>query len=106
MTLIVRTPNWLGDLVMSLPAISMLASENPDMSLWSHPRVSGLIPVFLPTIKVIEAGRIKRGNFTRLLLMTGSFRSAFQGFLSGIPERIGYRTDMRGLLLTAGIKPP
>ncbi|NOQ21882.1 MAG: hypothetical protein GQ565_04420 [Candidatus Aegiribacteria sp.] len=106
MTLIVRTPNWLGDLVMSLPAISMLAAENPGMSLWSHPRVSGLIPVFFPSIEVHTAGRIKRNNITTLLLMTGSFRSAFQGMLSGIPERIGYRTDMRGFLLTKGINPP
>ncbi len=106
MTLIVRTPNWLGDLVMSLPAISMLAAEYPGMSLWSHPRVSGLIPVFFPSLKVYTAGRIGGRKFTKLLLMTGSFRSAFQGFLSCIPERIGYRTDMRGLLLTKGISPP
>ncbi len=46
MSLVVRTPNWLGDLVMSLPAISLLAEEYPQMSLWSHPGVSGLIPVF------------------------------------------------------------
>lgn len=106
MTLIVRTPNWLGDLVMSLPAISMIAAEYPGMSVWSHPRVSGLIPVFFPSFKVYTSGRIGGKQFNRLLLMTDSFRSALQGFLSGIHERIGYRTDMRGLLLTKGISPP
>ena len=106
MTLIVRTPNWLGDLVMSLPAISMLTAEYPDMSLWSHQRVSGFIPVFFPSIYVYTGRRINGKKFNRLLLMTDSFRSAFQGFMAGIPERIGYRTDMRGLLLTTGITSP
>ncbi len=106
MTLIVRTPNWLGDLVMSLPAISMLAAEYPDISLWSHPRVSGLIPVFFPSFQVYTKALTGGKKFTRLLLMTNSFRSAFQGYLARIPERIGYRTDKRGLLLTRGINPP
>ncbi len=106
MSLVVRTPNWLGDLVMSLPAISMLSKEYPGMSLWSHPRVSGLIPVFFPSTNVYTAGRLKGSEFSTLLLMTDSFRSAFAGLLSRIPQRIGYRTDMRGFLLTNAINPP
>ncbi|MCK5115232.1 MAG: glycosyltransferase family 9 protein [Candidatus Aegiribacteria sp.] len=105
-TLIVRTPNWLGDLVMSLPAISILARQYPGMSLWSHPRVSGLIPVFFPSTNVFTAGRLKGSEFSTLLLMTDSFRSAFAGLLSRIPQRIGYRTDMRGFLLTNALNPP
>ena len=106
MSLVVRTPNWLGDLVMSLRAISMLSEEFPNMSVWSHPRVSGLIPVFFPSTDVYTAGRIKGKKFTTLLLMTDSLRSALQGFLSGIPHRVGYRTDMRGFLLTKGLNSP
>ncbi len=106
MTLIVRTPNWLGDLVMSLPAVSMLCEQFPGLSIWSHPRVSGLVPVFFPSIDVYTAGRIKEKKFSSLLLMTDSFKSAFAGMLSCIPERIGYRTDMRGFLLTKRINPP
>ena len=106
MTLIVRTPNWLGDLVMSLPAIAMLSEEYPNMSILSHTRVSELIPVFFPSIDVYTAGIIKGKKFTTLLLMTDSFRSAFQGLVSRIPQRIGYRTDMRGFLLTKRINPP
>jgi heptosyltransferase II len=106
LTLIVRTPNWLGDLVMSLPAVAMLSARYPDMSIWSHERVSGLLPVFFPSLHVYGTGYLKGKNFTELLLLTGSFRSALQGFLSGIPERTGYSTDMRGPLLTQRIKPP
>lgn len=106
MKLVVRTPNWLGDLVMSIPSISLIAKEYQQMSLWSHSRVSGLIPVFFPSLKLYTENRIKGIGFTKLLLMTDSFRSALQGFMSGIPERIGYRTDMRSLLLTKAITPP
>lgn len=106
MSLVVRTPNWLGDLVMSFPALSTLLENNPGMTFWSHPRVSGLISVFFPSIEIHTARRIKGGDITRLLLMTDSFRSAFQGFLSRIPNRIGYRKDMRGFLLTEAIDPP
>ncbi|MCD4776241.1 MAG: hypothetical protein K8S15_09365 [Candidatus Aegiribacteria sp.] len=106
MNLVVRTPNWLGDLVMSLPSISLLEKKYPQMSLWSHSRVSGLIPVFFPSLKLYTDNRIKGAGFTNLLLMTDSFRSALQGFMSGIPERIGYGTDMRSLLLTKAISHP
>ncbi len=106
MSLVVRTPNWLGDLVMAFPALSMLFEKYPRMILWSHPRVSGLIPVFFPSIRIHTARRIRSGDITTLLLMTDSFRSALQGFLSRIPNRIGYRRDMRGILLTEAIDPP
>ncbi len=106
LSLLVRTPNWLGDLVMSFPALSILADEFPDMSIWSHPRVSGLIPVFFPSIPLYDGSGIRGHNFTRLLLMTDSFRSAFQGFLAGIPERIGHNTDMRSIFLTKAVAPP
>ncbi|MEN8208077.1 MAG: glycosyltransferase family 9 protein [Candidatus Fermentibacteria bacterium] len=106
MSLLVKTPNWLGDLVMSFPALSMLSEKYPDMTIWSNQRVSALIPVFFPSINVLTDRRIKGGNFKTLLLMTDSFRSAFQGIISFIPRRIGYRTDMRGILLTKAITPP
>jgi len=106
LSLVVRTPNWLGDLVMSFPALSMLLEKYPGMSLWSHPRVSGLIPVFFPSVNIHTTRRIKNADITTLLLMTDSFRSAFQGYLSRIPKRIGYSKDMRGFLLTEGIDPP
>ncbi len=106
MGLIVRTPNWLGDIIMSLPAVSKLAAKYPGMTIWSHPRVSGLIPIFFPHLKVFTAKRTGRNEFSRLLLMTDSFSSALQGYLSGIKERIGYRTDTRSILLTKALMPP
>lgn len=39
------------------------------------------------------------------LLFTGSFRSAFEAWRAGIPRRIGWNRDLRGLLLTDTMTP-
>lgn len=91
---------------MSIPAISMLAGNPAGIGFWSHDRVAGLMPVFFPGIRVHTGPRVSGKDYGTLLLMAGSFRSALQGFLSRVPERIGYATDMRRILLTRPLKPP
>jgi len=91
---------------MSLPAISVLSRKYDSISFWGHSRVSDLIPVFFPSHKIYTDRIVKEAEFTTLLLMTNSFRSALYGYLSGIPERIGFRTDMRGFFLTKAVEPP
>ncbi|MBN2586146.1 MAG: glycosyltransferase family 9 protein [Candidatus Fermentibacteraceae bacterium] len=91
---------------MALPALSMLAGCHPDVVFWVHPRVAGLLPVFFPDAGIRTGSRFPGNANDRLLLMTGSFRSALQGFLSRIPVRTGYGTDMRRLLLTESLEPP
>jgi heptosyltransferase-2 len=39
------------------------------------------------------------------LLCTGSFRSAYEAWRAGVPRRIGWSRDLRGLLLTDGMHP-
>lgn len=91
---------------MSIPAISMLAGNPSETGFWCHDRVAGLMPVFFPGIPVHTGARVPGKDYRRLLLMTGSFRSAALGFLSRIPNRIGYATDMRRILLTRPLRPP
>jgi len=105
--LLVRVPNWLGDLVMSMEALSGLSRSPGGMGFWAHGRVSGLLPVVFPGIPVIDSRSLpRRGDYSRLLLLTDSFRSAWMGFRSGIPERIGHAGQMRDLLLSRRIAPP
>ncbi len=106
MSLVVRIPNWLGDLVMALPALSSLVEKYPDMAFWCRPENSGLLPVFFGSRVIYTEKRLNRRKFDSLLLMTDSFRTALQGYLSGIPHRTGYSTDMRKYLLTQSLKPP
>ncbi len=91
---------------MALEAISSIAADRTDVSLWSHPRVAGLFPVFFPKMEVLTSGNLRGMGFRTALLLTDSFRSALQSFVSGIPERIGHSTDFRRLLLTRPVAPP
>ncbi len=65
-----------------------------------------MLRVFFGLRDICTENRLPLKKFDSLLLMTDSFRTALQGFLSGIPQRTGYSTDMRRLLLTNAIKPP
>ncbi|MFO7626753.1 MAG: glycosyltransferase family 9 protein [Candidatus Fermentibacteraceae bacterium] len=94
-----RTPNWLGDCVMALESIAGILKKHGGTALWCHPRVMGLFAFFFPETALIPLGaRVPR--FKRLLLMTSSFRSAYLGALTGIPERTGYSRGVGSVFLT------
>ncbi|WP_353684879.1 lipopolysaccharide heptosyltransferase II [Thermodesulfovibrio sp. 3907-1M] len=110
---LIRAVNWLGDAVMSLPAIrgirklhsdsniSLLVKEKLyDLFKWESsineviiykPRIAGKIK----TIK-----ELRKKKFKRAYLLQNAFDAALISFLAGIPERVGWSRDMRGLLLT------
>ncbi len=116
--IIVRVPNWLGDAVLSTPALYFLRERFPD----SHIAVLAkewVAPVFETNPDVQEiyvmkkgesrrslAGRLKAAKFNLGVLFPNSFSSAFLFWLAGIPQRVGYATDGRSLLLTQRIKRP
>lgn len=102
MSLLVRVPNWLGDLVMSSECLSGLHAVYPDLSFWSHARVSGLLSVFFPGVPVLGLDEKPEG-FDKALLLTGSFSSALKAWRARIPFRMGYRGEGRSLLLTSTI---
>jgi heptosyltransferase-2 len=115
MKIIVRTPNWVGDSILALPAIASLRDNFPKAEIWMASRawVRDLFPAGdgidgthplpdradLKTLK--RAGReLQELGFDAALLLTNSFSSALLFFLSKIPERWGYAADGRGPLLT------
>jgi heptosyltransferase-2 len=115
--LLVRLPSWLGDLVMAEPVVRALyerweaagAAERISLAAPAH-----LLPVlegrFAMARRIPHVGRGGeraadwRGHDAALLL-AGSFRSAWTAWRAGIPERIGWRRDWRGPLLTLGARP-
>lgn len=105
MKLLVRVPNWLGDLVMSFDALGGLATACPGTCFMAVDRVSGLLPAVFPGIEVLPAGSRTEGRFDALLLMTDSFRSALEGLLARIPERTGRTGQFRAPLLTRRLPP-
>jgi heptosyltransferase-2 len=121
MNLLVRTPNWLGDIVMALPAIETIREHFAKASLTlaapagfaalcaTIPGVDDVIP--LPggsTWRTWRAQRdaIRAHQIDLAILLTNSFGSAWVLARAGVPERWGYRTDLRGRLLTRAVERP
>jgi lipopolysaccharide heptosyltransferase II len=53
-----------------------------------------------------DTATLARGRVDRAWILPNSFRSALLPFLARVPERIGYATDGRSLLLTAALPRP
>jgi heptosyltransferase-2 len=102
--LVIVAPNWLGDAVMSLPAIADLRRGSTDTTLTvaAKPAVAPLFGMVRDVDEVIEKGTVRMTGDIGLLL-PNSFRSAVEVVRAGIPQRWGYRTDCRGLLLTRAV---
>jgi len=108
--ILIRASNWLGDAVMSAPAVRAIKRGRPD----AH--VTILTPAKLADlwrsegdvdeVMAIEAGesvfavarRIRRG-FDAAIVFPNSFRVALEVWLAGIPRRVGYPGHARSALL-------
>jgi len=122
MKIIVRGTNWIGDAVMSIPALRELRRIFPDSHISLHTRswAEGLFrdADFIDDLVTFEKNRWKikdvydNAQFLRddgyelAVLFPNSFESAVTTFFSRIPRRIGYNKDVRGLLLTDPIAVP
>ncbi len=117
---VVRATNWLGDAVMSLPAIRALRGVFPHahLAVVARPWVADLYARERSIDRVIPyaaktwserrafARQLRGEGFDAAILLPNSFDSALTMWMAGIPQRIGYRRDARGLLLTQAIERP
>jgi heptosyltransferase-2 len=103
--LLVRVPNWLGDLLMAEPVLRA-ADEAGGATLVGDPRILGVFDGALANCERLYSDdpRLWRGHDAALLL-TGSFRTALTALRAGIPLRAGQARDARGLLLTHSLAP-
>ena len=122
--ILVRAANWVGDAVMSIPALEALRARFPDarISILSAPWVAGLYAreSFCDEVIRYEAPRgwrglaskqraaadLRRRQFDCAVLFPNSFESAAVLRLAGIPARIGYARDARSWLLTHPVPVP
>ena len=115
--ILVRGTNWLGDAVMTTPALLRLREKYPDShiallapeklaELWvNHPAVNEVIS-FSPGENVFAiAKKLRVGNFDTALVLPNSPRSAIEVFLARIPNRIGYARPWRNFFLTQTVPP-
>lgn len=114
--ILIRGVNWVGDAVMTMPAIASVRRAYPDaeITLLVKPWVAPLFELDPSVDKVIVydehhrgfagkfrlAKELKSRGFTKAILLQNAFDAAAAAFLAGIPERIGYSRDARGFMLT------
>lgn len=122
MKILIRGANWIGDGVMTVPAMRELRRLIPDaeITLYTRPRAEGIFrdAEFIDKIVEIkradsrfrniveEAKRLRTEKYDLAVLFPNSFESAVVVRLAGISKRFGYARDGRGILLSDPIKPP
>jgi heptosyltransferase II len=115
--ILVRGTNWLGDAVMTTPALLRLREKFPDAhialltpdklrDLWlHHPAVNETLS-FAPGENIFMVGnKLRAGKFDLALVLPNSPRSAMETWLAGIPQRVGYTRPWRNFFLTQTIAP-
>ena len=118
--IIVRCPNWVGDVVMATPAFRALRENYPaaHLALVLKPYVQPILhgaPWFNELVPYEGRGlgnfwrlvrRLRRERFDLAVILPNSFRSALEAYLGGARRRFGYDRRYRGILLTDPIAPP
>ncbi len=114
--ILVRATNWVGDAVMSLPAIRAVRDALPaaHLTVLARPAVADLYAreSAIDSVTIYSGGRrqtadaLRRESFDCALLLPNSFDAALLAWMARIPRRIGYNRDARRWLLTEAIPPP
>jgi heptosyltransferase-2 len=122
--ILVRAANWIGDAVISLPALRALRDRFPsaEITVLAKPWVAALYDGERSLDRVIPlegapglrdwrlkwrlASALRREKFDLAVLFPNSFESAALVFLAGARKRIGYARDGRSLLLTGAVPLP
>jgi heptosyltransferase-2 len=115
--ILVRGVNWLGDAVLSIPALQRLREGKPRarITLLAPEKLAGLWEArpFLDDLLLFPAGAglwqtarsLRPKRFSAAIAFPNSVRSAMELWLAGIPQRIGYARPWRTFLLTHPVPP-
>jgi heptosyltransferase-2 len=118
--IVVRSPTWVGDAVMSLPGLSALRRIFPEAEI-TVAAPPGTADVFIDSnsvnhVLVQRSGGMfaalanvrqwKRAGFNLAVLFQNAFAAAATALLAGVPMRAGYATDRRSALLTSALPLP
>lgn len=116
--ILVRGVNWLGDAVMTTPALQRLREAVPSarITLLTHAKLAPLwqrhsaiddVITFTDRDNILGlARRLRTGHFDTALVLPNSPRSALEVFLAGIPRRIGLAVPLRRWLINEPVAPP
>jgi heptosyltransferase-2 len=115
---VIRTANWLGDAVMTLPAMIAVRAAYPaaHIAVVANPLVAQLLENHPSCDEIIVFNKrgehagllgflrfvisLRRGKFDLAILFQSAIEAAVMSFLARIPRRLGFTTDNRRFLLT------
>ena len=112
--ILVRSSNWLGDAVMSVPAVRAIKRGRPDahVTIAAPENIAAFWKVIPEVDAVLEVPRKTLLSTVRLLreqppfdvavLFPNSLRSGLEVFLARIPRRVGLRGHWRSWFLNQG----
>lgn len=116
-----RIPNWVGDVVMTTPALRALKKGLPEAEIWveGKPHMASIL-ADLPYVDhfLDDPGKgfantrqrvrnLKALDFDLAVLFPDSPRSAWGPFAARIPMRLGYSREwLRRSMLTHALRPP
>ncbi len=115
--ILIRGVNWLGDSIMSTPALCRLREAHPEAhiailtpeklaDLWQHhPAIDAVLTFSKGEHPARIAGRLRAEKFQVGVVLPYSFRSALEVWAARIPQRIGYGERGRAWLLTQPLAP-
>ena len=122
--ILIRATNWIGDAVMSLPAVRAVRTRFPaaHIALLARPWVADLyaaessvdrIITYTPRsgfrdlgAKVRSAVALRREHFDCAILFQNAFEAAAVARLAGVRDVIGYNRDGRRWLLSRPVPVP
>jgi heptosyltransferase II len=114
--ILIRSSNWLGDAVMSVPAVRAIKNGRPDahvtilapekiVAMWKLiPEIDQVLS--LPTKSLFATGRVvkRQPRFDAAILFPNSLRAALEVLF--VPRKVGYRGHARSWLLNQVVREP
>jgi lipopolysaccharide heptosyltransferase II len=109
--ILIRAPNWLGDSVITVPAVRAIKAGRPDAHITiAAPEKIASVWRLIPEIDEVlslEAGSLfstvrtirKQRPFDVAILFPNSLRTALEAWFAGIPRRVGFAGHRRRWLL-------
>lgn len=122
--IIIRMPNWLGDVVMATPVIADLRKKFPKARITAmcqsnvaslligNPHIDEIFKFTRPNgfLRKQEnrdvIGRLRQGKYDLGILLTNSFSSAWWFWRGKVKKRLGFASEWRKFLLTNGLPFP
>lgn len=116
--ILIRGANWLGDSIISIPAVRALKAGRPDAhitiaapekiaAVWKLvPEVDEVIGLTSDSLFRVVGSIRRHASFDVAILFPNSLRAALEAWLAGVPRRVGYRGHHRRWLLNQIIPEP